>query len=65
MKIETDDYLTVGHAAKLAGVSRYWMRQQVKAGKVDGVCIDGLWFVLRTAAESFVRHLTAGRPRAE
>ncbi len=63
--IDTDDYVTVGHAAQIAGVSRYWMRQQVQAGKVAGVCIDGLWFVLRTAAEEFVRHPTAGRPRAE
>lgn len=56
-------YITVGHAADIAEVSRFWMRQQAAAGKVAAVCIDGQWFVLRSAAEAFERHPTAGRPR--
>lgn len=61
--IDPADYLTVGHAADIAGVSRFWMRQQVQAGRVPGVCMDGIWFVLRKAAEGYERHPTAGRPR--
>lgn len=63
MKIDPSLYVTVGHAADMASVSRFWMRQQVQAGKVAGVCIDGIWFVLRSAAEAYERHPTAGRPR--
>lgn len=64
MKIETDDYVTIGHAAKLADVTRHWMRLLAKADqRMGGVEIDGQWFVLRAAAEAFERHPTAGRPR--
>jgi hypothetical protein len=65
MKIDPAKYVTVGHAADIASVSRYWMRQQVQAGRLPGVCIDGIWFVLRSAAEGFERHPTAGRPRSK
>jgi hypothetical protein len=63
--INPDLYVTVGHAADIACVSRFWMRQQVQAGKVPGVCMDGIWFVLRSAAEGFERHPKLGRPRGE
>jgi hypothetical protein len=53
MRIETDDYITVTNAAKIAGVSRYWMRQKAQSGEVKAVCIDGLWFVLKAHAERF------------
>lgn len=62
--IDTDLYVTVGHAATLADVTRFWMRQQAIGGKIPAVQIDGQWFVLRTAAEAYERHPTAGRPRA-
>jgi hypothetical protein len=62
-RINPADYLTISHAAELAGVSGFWMRQSVKKGSVPGVQIDGVWFVLRSAAEGFQRHPTAGRPR--
>ena len=58
-------YVTVGHAAELADVSRHWMRTQAIAGRIPAVQIDGIWFVLRSAAEAFERHPTAGRPRSE
>jgi hypothetical protein len=64
MKIDPELYVTVGRAAGLADVSRHWMRQQAIAGRVPAVEIDGQWFVLRSAAEAFERHPTAGRPRA-
>lgn len=63
MKIDPSLYVTVGHAAEIADVSRHWMRLQAQAGRVEAVCIDGQWFVLRSAAEAFERHPTAGRPR--
>lgn len=64
MKIDPDLYVTVGHAAKIADVSRHWMRQLAESDqRLGGVKIDGQWFVLRSAAEAFERHPTAGRPR--
>ena len=63
MKIDPALYVTVGHAAELAGVSRLWMRTLAIEGRIQAVEIDGIWFVLRTAAEGFERHPTAGRPR--
>lgn len=62
-KIETTDYIAVGHAAKLADVSRLWMRTLAKDGKVRAVEIDGQWFIHRKDAEKYERHPTAGRPR--
>jgi hypothetical protein len=64
MKIDPSLYVTVGHAAELADVSRLWMRTQAQAGRIPAVEIDGIWFVLRTAAAAYVRHPTAGRPRS-
>lgn len=64
MKIDPSLYVTVGHAAELADVSRHWMRELAKTDKrLGGVEIDGQWFVLRSAAQAFERHPTAGRPR--
>jgi hypothetical protein len=63
MKIDPALYVTVGHAAELADVSRLWMRQQAIDGRISAVNIDGIWFIKRAAAEAFERHPTAGRPR--
>lgn len=63
-KIDPALYVRVGTAADLANVSRFWMLQHVKAGKVAGVEIDGQWFVLRSAAAAFERHPVAGRPQS-
>jgi len=70
MKIDPSLYVTVGHAADIADVSRHWMREIAKAGAlpakpgtVVAFDIDGIWFVLREAAEAYERHPTAGRPR--
>jgi hypothetical protein len=63
-KIDPDKYVTIGTAAKLAGVSRLWMRKLVQGGHVAGVKIDNQWFALRSAAESFAETTSArGRPR--
>ena len=47
MRIDPADYLTCTNAAKLAGVSRQYMRRLALDGKVRSVVIDGLLFVLR------------------
>jgi len=64
-KIDPSLYIRVGTAADLANVSRYWMLQHVKSGKVAGIEIDGQWFVLRSAAVAFERHPNAGRPQSD
>jgi len=63
-KIDPDKYVTIGTAAKLANVSRLWMRKLVQNGHVSGIQIDNQWFALRSAAESFAGSTSArGRPR--
>jgi hypothetical protein len=44
-KIDPDDYVTVTHAAEIAGVSREWARKKAQDGTVRAVCIDGYWFI--------------------
>ena len=61
-KIDPDKYVTIGSAAKLANVSRLWMRKLVQNGHVSGIQIDNQWFALRSAVESFAE-TTAGRGR--
>ncbi len=50
MRIETDDYVTCTNAAKLAGVSRQYMRRLAMDGRVRSVVIDGLLFVHKADA---------------
>jgi hypothetical protein len=52
MQIDTTDYLTCTNAARLAGVSRQYMRRLAKDGRVRSVVIDGLLFVHRADAEA-------------
>lgn len=61
-KIDPTLYVTIGSAARIADVDRFWMRQLVKAGKIPGVEIDGQWFALRSAVEKYQRS-EMGRPR--
>ena len=63
-KIDPDKYVTIGTAAKMANVSRYWMRQLVKENTVAGIEIDGQFFALRSAVEAYARTPIPGsRPR--
>lgn len=63
-KIDPDKYLTIGNAAKKAGVSRHWMRLQVKGGHVAGIQIDGQWFALASAVAAYAKTPAGrGRPR--
>jgi len=64
-KIDPSLYVTIGHAAKLAGVTRFWLREQVKQGRVQGVQIDGIWFALRSSVQAFAKNpCSVGRPRS-
>lgn len=51
MHIDTADWLTCTNAARLAGVSRQYMRRLALDGRVRSVVIDGLLFVHRADAE--------------
>ena len=63
-KIDPDEYVTIGTAAKLANVSRFWMRRLVKEGHVAGIEIDGQFFALLSAVESYAKTVPpSGRPR--
>lgn len=63
-KIDPDKYVTIGTAAKMANVSRFWMRRLVKEGHVAGVEIDGQFFALLSAVERYARTIPpGGRPR--
>lgn len=63
-KIDPDKYMTIGNAAKLANVSRMWMRTLVKDGHVAGLLIDGQYFALRSAVSAYAKVLPpTGRPR--
>jgi hypothetical protein len=64
-KIDPALYVRVGTAADLANVSRFWMLQHVKSGRMPGLEIDGQWFVLRSAAVAFERTPGVGRPQSE
>lgn len=58
-----DELLSLPAAAMLADVTEQWLRKLVKAGRVPGQRIGRSWLVPRSAAESFRRHPTMGRPR--
>jgi hypothetical protein len=55
-------HVTIGTGAKLADISRLHMRNLVQRGQLPGFEIDNQWFVLRSAAASFVRDPKRGRP---
>jgi hypothetical protein len=63
--VSPDDLLPLPLAAYTADISEQWLRQLVKDGKVAGFRVGRCWLVKRSAAESFKRHPTAGRPRKE
>jgi hypothetical protein len=67
-KIDPKAYVSIQTGARLAGVSRYYLRELVKkgpgAGGIAGIEIDGYYFALRTACEKWTRDpVGRGRPR--
>lgn len=63
-QIDLGKYVSVGTAADAAGVSRLWMREMIKAGKVAGIQIDSRWYAERAAVAAYQR-TDMGRPRIE
>ena len=66
MKIKSFDsteWVSIGTAAALADVSKSWARAKAKSGEWRAFEIEGIWYVHRKDAESFVRHPNFGRPR--
>ena len=62
-KIDPALFVTTSTAAGVGGVSRYHMSREARTGNVPGVMVDGQWLILRSAAEAYERHPSAGRPR--
>lgn len=63
-KIDPDQYLTIGNAAKRAGVTRLWLRTMVKQGVVAGIQIDGQYFALKSSVDAYAKTVPpTGRPR--
>jgi hypothetical protein len=57
------NYVSVAEAAAIAGVSAERIRQLVAAGQMAGEKKAGVWLVLRSAAQGFVRIPNMGRPK--
>jgi hypothetical protein len=63
-KIDPALYCSIQTGARIAGVSRLHLRESIKAGRVQGIEIDGYYFALRSSCEAFERDPTGrGRPR--
>ena len=52
-KIDPDEYVRVGTAAKIAGVTRAYINRLIAQGRLPGVRIDGQNFVRRPDAENY------------
>lgn len=63
-KVDPKLYVSIQTGARLAGVARITLREAIKAGRVQGIEIDGYYFALRSACEKFERDpVGRGRPR--
>lgn len=68
MKIDPSHYVRVGTAAKIAGVTRAYLRRLIHDDKLPAVEVDGMFLVRRRDAEKLRdRREAAGRndPSAE
>ena len=52
-KIDPDEYIRVGTAAKLAGLTRAYINRLIAQGRLPGVRIDGQNFIRRLDAENY------------
>jgi len=50
-------------AARLAGCDRLWLRTLVQRGDIAGCEIDGTWFAVRSAVETWAANRPAGMGR--
>jgi hypothetical protein len=51
MRIDPKDYVRIGTAADIIGVTRWWVHRLIADGKLSAVDIDGQQFVLKSDAE--------------
>ena len=52
-RIDPDEYVRIGTAASLAGVTRAYINRLIASGRFPAICIDGQNFVRRADAEKF------------
>ena len=52
-KIDPDEYVRIGTAAALAGVTRAYVNRLISQGRLPAIRIDGQNFVRRLDAENF------------
>ena len=52
-KIDPDEYVRIGTAASLAGVTRAYINRLIASGRFPAIAIDGQNFVRRADAEAF------------
>jgi len=53
MKIDPSEYVRIGTAAKLAGVTRAYINRLIAADRLPAITIDGQNFVRRRDAAEF------------
>jgi len=56
MKIDPAHYVRVGTAAKIAGVTRAYVRRLIHDQKLQAIPLDGIFLVRRRDAEALQRH---------
>lgn len=54
-RIDPDDYIRIGTAAKLVGVTRAYLNRLISQGQFPAVRIDGQNFVRREDAEKHAK----------
>lgn len=52
-KIDPDEYVRIGTAAAIAGVTRAYINRLIAQGRLPAIQIDGQNFVRRLDAENF------------
>ena len=52
-KIDPDEYIRIGTAAAIAGVTRAYINRLIANGRFPAITIDGQNFVRRADAEKF------------
>jgi hypothetical protein len=55
-KIDPDEYVRIGTAAAIAGVTRAYINRLIASGRFPAIAIDGQNFVRRADAEKFANH---------
>jgi excisionase family DNA binding protein len=55
IKVTTDDLLSVGRAAKSLNISRVWLYELIKNGKVNTIRLGGILFVPNSEVERLKR----------